>query len=53
MNYLILTVFFRKSEHSLASAKRFFKRHIQEYCNNTTIHGLKYVGEPNRTVFER
>lgn len=27
--------------------------YFTEYCNNTGIHGFKYIGEQERTLFER
>lgn len=27
--------------------------YFHEYCENTSIHGLKYVGEKKRSVIER
>lgn len=29
------------------------KEYFTEYCNNTGIHGFKYIGEQERTIFER
>lgn len=29
------------------------KRGFQNYCSNSTLHGLKYVGDQNLTLFER
>lgn len=29
------------------------REYFTEYCNNTGIHGFKYIGEQERTVFER
>lgn len=28
-------------------------KYFTEYCDNTGIHGFKYIGEPGRLIFER
>lgn len=28
-------------------------KYFTEYCDNTGIHGFKYIGEPGRSIFER
>lgn len=30
-----------------------FVRNFEDYCTNTTIHGLKYVGLSDLNLFER
>lgn len=51
-----------KVEENDALAKKLKKRKINkknvnnyftEYCNNTSIHGFKYLGEHNRSCFEK
>jgi hypothetical protein len=29
------------------------ERNLAQYCMSTSIHGLKYLGEPKRHIFER
>ncbi|XP_066998458.1 pickpocket protein 28 [Anabrus simplex] len=29
------------------------KVHVQDYCSSTSIHGLQYIGAPNRPLLER
>lgn len=30
-----------------------FKRYFREYCGRTSIHGIQYVGEKNRSTTEK
>ena len=32
---------------------RIVRKQASEYASETSIHGLKYVGEKERTIFER
>ncbi|XP_039275513.1 pickpocket protein 28-like [Nilaparvata lugens] len=33
--------------------RNFIKRHIEDYCEASTLHGVKYVVSKDRPVFER
>lgn len=34
-------------------ARNFFKEYLMDYTSNSNLHGLKYIGEPERTFLEK
>ena len=40
-------------EDSDADESNMLKKQAHEYASETSIHGLKYIGERERTPFER
>lgn len=42
-----------KPKHKHPTFIQNLREYFTEYCNNTGIHGFKYIGEYERTIFER
>lgn len=34
-------------------SQQFFKEHLKDFCDNSTVQGLRYLTEPNRNRVDR
>lgn len=51
--YLCLIIAVPRPKKKKYSIFALFLEHLKQYCSNSSLHGLRYVGDPQLSIVER